>query len=597
MKNLLKFRKSFYKESNPLSKLIESQYVSKLGFGKDISRKILKMDKDVDLFYIGHNLSNHYNPNITHLSLVVGRLIDLEKSKKKIKKDSKKKNQKFDKLKDNIDIYSLIKKLEENVYKMNDVNINYILAKIIEAQKIGIFLNSLFFKVIDHLLEDDNYLLLDRNIRINVFIIIVKCQLASIFDKNDENVKFLLKELLKDISKMVSSDLLEKEFYFRLLKYYYLYDFINFKKINHLNKRIWENKKEMLPSNYYYWFFLNTKIPKNNKFIYLILKDILNKQIFKPYSLIKTINLCEEIHNLKFEDQKLLKIASLDNFHKNINNILIFHIEQNKIIHFLKELLLYIRNFKIKNIDYIFENLKIILRDNLFHHTENFFIYLVFFENEIEIKRELLEKLVQIKIYQGLDPKIYFSLYNYFLNYEIDLEIYKKKGFKIMIKKYYKFENEKDYKNFVNLLNEFIKNDKNYLTYYLENLKKYLNKIEIFNNEKKVKSDQKTEKIEKIDKIRVTSDRFINNIENNLTKIFLNLKNINYFYENNPVIFNDNEELLNSIFEIIDKKIILSFLTEENVIELQTLNEITKYDKLKYLLEELLLKIKIQFKI
>ena len=395
---------------------------------------------------------------------------------------------KIPKLKDNPEIFNLVKKIEENIYKMNDEDFCYVLKKIIESQKIGIFLNSLFFKIVDFLIEDDNFKLLSKKVKIEIFVILVKSHFFHICDKNDENVKFLIKEILREISKFVNSDLLEKEIYFGLIKYYFLYDFVNYKKIMNLNKRIFENKKFLNSENFFFWFFLNTKIEKNNKFIFLILKEILNKKIFKNFDLIKSINFLNKIQNLNFENQKLLKIAIIENFHLHINEILKSEISKNKKIFFLKELLIYIKKNKIQNIPEILQNLKIILKENLYQNSENFFIYLIFFENEIEIKNEEIEKLLKNGIFQGFDPKIYFLLYNFLLNYEMDFSIYKKKGFKILIKKFYKFENDEEYINFLKLLNSFIKEDKNFFIYYLDNFKKFLNKIEIFNfSEKKKK--------------------------------------------------------------------------------------------------------------
>ena len=54
----LKKLSSTYKIPNPLSKLIDSNYQSKINSGKHISKKILKMSKSHDLFYISQNLQN-----------------------------------------------------------------------------------------------------------------------------------------------------------------------------------------------------------------------------------------------------------------------------------------------------------------------------------------------------------------------------------------------------------------------------------------------------------------------------------------------------------------------------------------------------------
>lgn len=440
---------------------------------RQIAGRILKEDKRSRLFLMLRNLIRIPNYSTTHLVLIFGRLVEIEKYYRE-KKKTPSKSVRIP-LAEHPFFYKCLHSIEVSIERMQGSDLAFLMKTINKAG----FLRINFFPVvtaIDDYLSADNHLeLVDKIAVTNLFFHFVQFRKGC-----DEEEEACLKEvtgsLIKATFKQVREQALLPLYYFKIAKYSYLLKLNGYSKINMLHKTLLKHRKLATAINYYHWFLLTTLENSDKGNMPIVMNDIVNKKVFRRLKLRQNVKMLKKVLNFELEDNQVLKKVFIKQLVEAIKMYLKIIVDRSIVDKNLYKLSMFLMKTD-KNYKEFNEELKQICDKGLFVNNEDHQLMVYFFKNKIEPSFDHIKRVCENGKFTHLAMSTVFSLYDEISKkkYDVDKTGLHKKMVKIFVRSA-PFLARSRQQNVERMVEIFVRNPSLFKKYF-DYLSKKINKI------------------------------------------------------------------------------------------------------------------------
>jgi hypothetical protein len=399
---------------------------------RQIAARILKQDRRSRLFLMLRNLVRIPNFNTTHLVLIFGRLVEIEKYERQKKKTGAKTNR--IPLAEHPFFYKCLHSIESNIGRMQGMDLAFLVKTINKAS----FMKINFFPIvtaIDENLSADNLLeMVDKITLCHLFTHFVAFR--KVCDEEEEAcLKEFTGKLVRASFRHVREESLPIPIYFKMAKYSYFLRLKSYSRINNLHKILLRLRKQADSRSYYYWFLLTTleNSDKGNKTI--VINDIINKKIFRKLKLRQNVKLLKKVLHFELEDNQVLKKIFIKEAVEAIKVYLQIIVSRSIVDKNLYKLTMFLMRAD-KNYKEFNEELKQICDKGLFINSEDHQLMIYFFRNKIEPGFEHIKRICENGKFTHLSMSTILNLHDEInaKKYEFDRTGLHKKLVKVFVR-------------------------------------------------------------------------------------------------------------------------------------------------------------------
>lgn len=550
-----------------------------MGADRQMIGQIMKVDHPEKLLKMYKEIMKRPKINYTYISFILARMIEYENSRlnyAKIISDD------ITSLTNKTSFYELLHKLELNLHMLKPSDISYLLYAIGNTKKLKIRFDLIVSKILEILNEDDNYELIENDIRIKIYLSCTILVNRKIYE-SDDFMDIFMNKSAENMNTIIKDKEITQDNLFRICKAHYKIRYANLPKVESLNKVLNKNKNGASPKDFYYWCMLNAIQESETETFYIILKDILNsKYMLKSYNFKMLLNFLSIIEIKKFEGKAILKKMLRDEVIANIIITLDKNITNRKPNPHMKELIDYLTKYKIKDTK-LLNKIAEFYNFNDFLDAQIHEVFLFLYNNGMFKDNSFTNKIDTVKNVTRLNISVLDQIIDIFKKHELDPRTCYKKKIKLFVKRLKLMNSLADIDNMIDQIYPLFLQDIKYYIYFSNLLKTNLLNDKIINSEN---IDDISESFE----VKEVQEEFIYkmiksnkkqiNLLYTLSKVYNNLKR-----DEMENIWRDN---MNNILNMVKARFHPKYLTDNDVDFLLSVNDRSNLVDIKEIIQEAL---------
>jgi hypothetical protein len=385
---------------------------------RQISSQILKIDSRIKLLSMFEILVRKNNFNVTHLTLIFSRLVEVEIYALKTKRFRKEERVL---LSDLPLFYRLLYTLEISIERMRPETIVYLLKFIQKSDIIAVNLFPVVRSISEFLLTEKTLEIIDKESICQLYFYFVRIYLNA----EKEQQSFLgeiIGKLVKVVHKFVGDESLEPYFYFKIAKHDYYLRLNSGKRLHLLHKVLTKHRKTAKPQEYFYWFMLTTLEHSDKSSVLIVVNDMINKKVFDKLKFKHNIEILALSDKIDLPNGQILKAILIKSTLKAIKTKLQYILSSLKPDKYLYMLANFLSRSK-TNYQEINGDLAQICELSLFEANENHQILLYFFNNKIPATLEHIKKVCESGKLSKISPTLIISLYKEIMQRKMNIDL------------------------------------------------------------------------------------------------------------------------------------------------------------------------------